>query len=116
MHRLSRHILGIDQGSLVLFSDFKDGGVMWTGEGARELRRRVEFAEAFSTAPVVHLSMSMWDMDQKTNQRADISTENITETGFDIVFRTWGDTRVARVRTDWLAMGEVASDEDWELH
>ena len=40
----------------------------------------------------------------------------MTETGFEIVFRTWGDTRVARVRADWLALGEVADEDDaWEL-
>ena len=57
----------------------------------------------------------MWDMDQKTNQRADISAELVTPDGFIIVFRTWGDTRVARVRTDWLAIGEVRGDGDWDV-
>ncbi len=54
-------------------------------------------------------------MDQKTNQRADISAEAITAEGFSIVFRTWGDTRVARVRADWLAIGPMQDDEGWDL-
>jgi hypothetical protein len=58
----------------------------------------------------------MWDMDQKTNNRADIAAEKITKTGFFIVFRTWGDTRVARIRADWLALGELHSDDDWDLY
>jgi hypothetical protein len=32
-----------------------------------------------------------------------------------MVFRTWGDTRVARVRADWMAIGEQRSDEDWDV-
>ncbi len=60
--------------------------------------------------------MTMWDLDQKTNQRVDIAAESITTEGFEIVFRTWGDTRVARVRADWIAMGEVADEDDWALY
>ncbi|MCB2116120.1 MAG: H-type lectin domain-containing protein [Rhodobacteraceae bacterium] len=115
MRRIASHLVGVDSGSVVLFSDFQDGGVMWTGEGPRELRRAVSFAEPFREAPVVQVTMSMWDMDQKTNQRADISAAKVTPEGFVIVFRTWGDTRVARVRADWLAIGEAIGDDDWEI-
>ena len=52
----------------------------------------------------------------KHNARADITAENITERGFHLVFRTWGDTRVARVRADWMAIGAVKSEDDWELY
>ena len=58
----------------------------------------------------------MWDTDNKHNARADISAEKITETGFHLVFRTWGDTRVARVRADWMAIGAVTSEDNWELY
>lgn len=88
---------------------------MWTGDGARELRRVVEFEEPFLSDPVVQVSLSMWDMDQKTNQRADIAAEMVNREGFVIVFRTWGDTRVARVRADWLALGEVRGEDDWDV-
>lgn len=88
---------------------------MWTGHGPRDMRRAVRFAEPFTGAPLVHVSLSMWDMDQKTNQRADISADKIGTTGFEIVFKTWGDTRVARVRVDWMAIGELRDDDDWEI-
>lgn len=114
MRRLSSHILGIDQGSVILFSDFKDGGLMWTGEGLRETRRSVTFSEPFRATPTIHVALSMWDIDQKTNQRVDISSDAITVSSFEIVFRTWGDTRVARVRADWMAIGEVSSEDDWD--
>lgn len=117
MRRIRTHRLGVDQGSQVLFSDFEHDGQMWTGEGAREFRLPVTFKDGgFSDAPMVQVGMSMWDLDQKTNQRMDIAAESITRLGFEIVFRTWGDTRVARVRADWIAMGEVEDEDDWTLY
>lgn len=113
--RISGGLMGVEQGKSLLFSDYKDGGVMWTGEGPRELRRPVSLTEPFRAPPAVHVSISLWDMDQKTNQRADISADEITATGFTIVFRTWGDTRVARVRADWLAIGPLAEGDGWDL-
>ncbi len=116
MKRLQNHLIGIDQGSVVMFSDFEKGGKMWTGEGARMRRKKVKFGAAFEKPPSVQVSISMWDMDQNRNQRADITAEKVTELGFDLVFRTWGDTRVARVRADWIAVGEVSHDDEWDLY
>jgi len=113
MRRLASHLIGVESGSVMLFSDYQDGGTMWTGEGARELRRVVAFAEPFRSAPLVQVTISMWDMDRRTNQRADISAEMINPEGFVIVFRTWGDTRVARIRADWFALGEISGEDDW---
>ena len=115
MRRFRNRITGVDQGSLMLFSDFETGGDMWTGEGARELRQTVEFSERYMSAPVVNVSISLWDIDQKSNQRTDITAENIRSDQFEIVFRTWGDTRVARIRADWLAIGDLADDEIWDV-
>ncbi|PZR00690.1 MAG: hypothetical protein DI533_09170 [Cereibacter sphaeroides] len=115
MKRIISGRVGIAQGSQVLFSDFADGGAMWTGSGPRESRHKVSFEQAFDQAPVVMVSISMWDMDQKTNVRADISAEKVTKTGFQLVFRTWGDTRVARIRADWTAIGALKDDDLWEV-
>lgn len=115
MKRMTTNSIGIDRGSTILFSDFEDGGKMWTGNGPREARKPVQFTGAFKSLPVVMVGISMWDLDQKSNQRSDISAEHISLTGFDIVFRTWGDTRVARIRADWAAIGEVSDEDDWEI-
>ena len=115
MKRISSGSIGILQGSRVLFSDFADGGAMWTGQGDRESRHLIAFKDVFLTAPVVTVSITMWDTDHKHNSRADITAEKITATGFQLVFRTWGDTRVARVRADWTAIGAVKDDDDWDV-
>ncbi|VDC26045.1 H-type lectin domain-containing protein [Pseudogemmobacter humi] len=107
--------IGILQGSRVLFSDFADGGQMWTGQGNRESRFIVNFREKFIAPPAVMVGLSMWDMDSQTNSRADITAEAVTVKGFHIVFRTWGDSRVARVRADWTAIGPLRDEDDWDV-
>lgn len=115
MRRFSAHTLGIDQGNVQLFSDFEDGGPMWTGHGPREKRVQVMFSEPFLDTPVVTLTVSMWDLGRETNARADLSADDIRPDGFTIVFRTWGDTRVARVRSSWMAMGPLRDEDQWDL-
>ncbi|MDU8927282.1 H-type lectin domain-containing protein [Alisedimentitalea sp. MJ-SS2] len=116
MKKFSTHSIGIAQGDDVIFEDFEDGGEMWTGTGHRERIKEIEFSEPFKEVPAVHVSLSLWDVDNATNMRAEVDAENVTETGFELVFRTWGDTKVARVRIGWMAIGPVKNDDDWELY
>jgi H-type lectin domain len=115
MKKISSGSIGLQQGSRVLFSDFADGGPMWTGQGDRESRHVITFKEAFTEPPVVMVGISMWDIDNKQNSRADLAAEKITAKGFHLVFRTWGDTRVARIRADWTAIGATRDDDDWDV-
>ena len=115
MKRMTAGQICILQGSRVLFSDYADGGAMWTGQGDRESRHMITFADAFVAVPAVMVSISMWDVDHRHTSRADVTAEKITKTGFHLVFRTWGDTRVARIRADWTALGAVRDDEDWDV-
>lgn len=108
-------MIGVEQGDTLLFSDFEDGGDMWTGKGPREARVAVNFSQPFRTQPVISVSLSMFDMDQNANQRADIGAENVSREGFEIVFRTWGDTRIARARAAWSAMGELTDEDQWDV-
>lgn len=116
MRRLSNHLIGIQQGSHIMFSDFEDGGQMWTGTGPRESRARLDFDEPFKTPPAILTALAMFDMDEGSNQRADLSHGNVTITGFDLIFRTWGDTRIARIRADWTAIGEIAATDEWDVY
>ncbi|MCK0119244.1 MAG: H-type lectin domain-containing protein [Yoonia sp.] len=115
MKRLESHAVGVDHGDVILFSDFEDDGEMWKGEGPRSARHSVTFSERYVDAPTVSLQMSMIDMSNDAFIRADLQPENISEAGFDIVFRTWGDSRVARIRVAWQAIGPLPSDDTWEL-
>jgi hypothetical protein len=88
---------------------------MWTGSGPREVRLAQSFKDAFLEPPTVTIGISMWDIDHKANSRVDISAENVTSTEFEIVFRTWGDSRIARIRADWLAIGRAQDEDAWDL-
>ncbi|WP_375259930.1 H-type lectin domain-containing protein [Citreimonas sp.] len=115
MQRFPRGQMAIDQGEAEIFSEFEDGGPMWTGSGPRERSRAVTFAQPFLDAPVVQVTVSLWDTDQSTNLRAEIAAEDVTPVGCTLVFRTWGDTRIARIRMRWTATGAVASEDDWPV-
>lgn len=115
MHKFSKHKIGVAQGDTALFSDFEHDGVMWTGDGARQTRVHVAFSERFVDAPAVHAGLSMWDISNDAYARVDIQTEDVTPDGFAIVFRTWGDTKIARVRVNWMAIGPVQDDDDWDV-
>ena len=54
-------------------------------------------------------------MDASTVIRADVAAETVAETGFDLVFRTWSDTRVARSRIGWMAISELIDEDDWDV-
>jgi len=115
MRRLDSGIVGIDHGEVVMFSDFEDDGQMWRGEGPRQSRESVSFAASYKTPPHVQVSISMWDISNRSNIRADVQAEKITADGFEIVFRTWSDTQVARIRVAWTAIGELPHEDDWQL-
>ncbi|MCH2094808.1 MAG: H-type lectin domain-containing protein [Rhodobacteraceae bacterium] len=115
MKELNARQIGIAQGNEDVFSEFETGGDMWTGSGDRERRKTVMFERAYRRPPNVQVTLSLWDMDTTAFVRADLRAEKITCDGFDLVFRTWADTRIARVRMAWMAIGELPSDDDWQV-
>ncbi len=115
MKSFRTHPIGVAQGEEVLFSEFAEGGDMWTGEGPRERRTPIKFSEPFRSAPIVQIGVSLWDVDTSSALRAELSAENITREGFEAVFRTWSDTRIARIRAAWMAIGEVPHEDDWDI-
>lgn len=115
LRRFGPFAIGVSHGSSEMFSAFENGEPMWTGQGPRIETLPVRFDEEFAEPPVVHVALGMWDMDRAANQRADIRAVNVTRQGFELEFRTWGDTRVARVRADWMAIGPVRHEDDWDL-
>lgn len=115
MRRFETTALGIAQGDVEVFSEFEAGGPMWTGAGDRERRRWVAFDTRFKTRPIVHVGLSLIDVDSSVNFRCDAHADRVQDTGFDLVFRTWGDSRVARIRMSWIAMGALPHADDWDV-
>lgn len=117
MQRFDGQSLGIDQGALILFSDFEDDGEMWAGEGPRLVRRPIYFSHAFAAPLALIVGLSMEDMDRQTNGRADICAEDIEADGSRCPFGpgATGDSRIARVRANWTAIGPLPDPELWTL-
>ncbi|MGE4325046.1 MAG: H-type lectin domain-containing protein [Pseudodonghicola sp.] len=115
MKKLHNHLIGVDQGDVALFADFEDGGPMWTATGPREKRRAVQFSTPFKAPPSVQLSIALLDADTQSAVRLELVAENVTAEGFEIVCRTWLDTRIARMRVSWMAIGSLPHADDWEL-
>ncbi|MEP2533673.1 H-type lectin domain-containing protein [Shimia sp.] len=115
MKRLRNNTIGVDNGDETLFSDFEKDGEMWTGDGPRERRKLIRFSSKYRAPPTVQVGLSLWDMDCEHNIRSEVVAEEVTNLGFHLVFRTWGDSRVARVRMSWLAIGELAFADDWAI-
>ncbi|MFN4101116.1 MAG: H-type lectin domain-containing protein [Pararhodobacter sp.] len=115
MFRFSSSEIGIIQGVVQLVSDFDTNGPLWTADGDRSVRRHVIFPERFLTSPAVQVAIVMWDIDGSTNQRGDLSVANVTPAGFEMIFKTWGDSRIARMRVQWTAIGALPDDDDFVL-
>jgi hypothetical protein len=114
MLKVTTHAVGVEQGD-VLFSHYEEGGSLWRGEGRREARTEVRFSQPFAKVPLVQVAISMWDIADGANSRVDAKAEEVGPEGFSLVLRTWGDTRVARARVGWLAIGTVPDPEVWDL-
>lgn len=115
MKKLNGHRVGVDSGCENVVSDFTDDGEMWVGQGQRARSLVVKFSEPFLRPPTVQLGVAMSDVSNDANARLEIAAEDITNTEFNIVFQTWGDTKIARLRANWLAIGEVETDEVWDV-
>ena len=115
MRRLGARAVGVEGGDVILFSDVEDEGPMWAGRGRRESRAQVFFSEPFLDPPSVQVALTMWDVSSETNARVDVRAEDVGREGFAIVFRTWGDTRVARVRVGWTAIGPLRDEDAWDV-
>ena len=115
MRKLENSVIGIEQGDVILFLDYEHDGDMWAGDSPREIWFAVSFSEKYSTASSVYVSVSMSDMSNAANARADLQSENATASGFVIVFKTWSDTQVACCRVAWQSIGPIQTDDAWGL-
>lgn len=58
------------------------------------------------------MSLSMGAIGRSANRQADIPADRVTRSGFEILFQTWGDTHVARIRAGWLIFGAGPHKDD----
>jgi hypothetical protein len=115
MHLSISGPLGIEDGEIILFSDYEHDGPMWSGTGPREARRQVVFKAPFSVPPSVRVWLTMVDISNEGNVRMDVQAEAVNAQGFAAVFRRWSDTRIERVRVGWQAIGAQEHSDNWQV-
>lgn len=97
--------LQITVGEGEVFNHVDSNDYMWADEGDRMVRQSILFDRAFSNLPMVSVGVTGIDASRAQNQRFHLRAENITNFGFDLVFVTWGDTKIARACASWTATG-----------
>jgi len=85
---------------------YSDGRNALTGQNQAGGVNHVNFTQPFTIAPTVHVGIVGIDLDHGANQRLKVFAQNITTTGFDMVFSTWANTKVWGVEASWLAIGK----------
>jgi len=75
------------------------------GTGTRTFRTWVPFSSPFQAPPTVTPALYGQDVQGGTNNRLVLGAENITTTGFTLVYTTWADTVVNSAWASWTAIG-----------
>lgn len=78
------------------------------GDSEHESRRytvEVFFAAPFNYTPVVTLSLTGFDIDQRDGGRVSLKAHNVNPGGFTAEISTWHGSRVYAVEFNWLAIG-----------
>ena len=113
MRKLKSAFVGVDQGSVHLFSDYDTDGPMWARSGEREVAKRIMFSELFARPPAVTVQIALLDSHSDHFLLMSFAATDVTCAGFTLVFKTWSDTRLAQVKMSWQAIGELPQDDDW---
>ena len=90
-----------------LFNHVDENGPMWSGDGDREVRFKLRFTASFQRIPHITLRISGMDSSCGQNLRFSLAAEAVTSESFVIVFKTWGDTKIARASVNWTAIGQA---------
>lgn len=83
----------------------------WALVGAPDWKRRrtfigrITFEKPFAAAPVVHVGLTGFDIENHDAARLLIAASNITPEGFDLGCETWLGTQIWSVTVSWLALG-----------
>lgn len=77
------------------------------GHGERKFIKHIDFKDPYDAyAPNVVVYLTGIVQNNKFNNRLQINPINVTETGFDIEYKTWWDSRIKRIWSNWVAFGE----------
>ncbi len=71
----------------------------------RVCRLEVQFEQAFTLPPLVHVGITGLDVSNRDNLRVKVRAAAISATGFTVEAQTWFNTEIWMVEVSWLALG-----------
>lgn len=74
--------------------------------GERSFSIEVNFDKPFDKKPKVVLSITMIDVDTKTNVRYNVEAISISRDNFTIKITTWSETKIYGIAGSWIAHTE----------
>ena len=90
------------------FVRFTNGGhYMNTGSGERTLEERIYFEEKYENIPHVMASISGLDEgnEDAPTIRIELKVEEIDTSGFNIIIRTWENSKLFNIKVTWTSFG-----------
>ncbi|HEX7444898.1 MAG TPA: H-type lectin domain-containing protein [Methanothrix sp.] len=76
----------------------------WTGE--RSFLQHIDFQQPFTEEqpPIVLVMLNGLDSSKDRNDRVTLTSESVTNYGFNIRYSTWSDTKLYGVWVTWIAL------------
>lgn len=93
------------QGGRIEVTEYTPGYGLHTGSGERYFTTWVPFGRNYSSAPTVLVSLSKFNMLGSRNTCLDVYPQNISNSGFELVYHTWWDCTVYLVAATWVSYG-----------
>lgn len=117
MQIFSHHAVGLQQGSSLMFSAFEDGGPIVVGQWRVEQVRRIcrLHTQVSADAGGSGAPSACGTLTATATSGPRSAPKTSPPAAFDLVFSTWGDTRVARIRADWIAIGALPHEDDFRV-
>lgn len=75
-----------------------------------EIIRDVNFYNPYAEVPEVICYLVHIDSLQLTNHRMHVDPKNITRTGFELHFTSWGDSQIFELEAEWIAFSKDRMD------
>lgn len=77
--------------------------------GERSILVPVKFLTPFKVKPDVVVALTFVDSDKSTNFRINITADQITKEGFNVIVKTWYDSKVYHVEGTWTAVAPAST-------
>lgn len=95
----------VQTGTYLADNRISNYSLAYGGELERTHEIFVRFQKPYLEKPEIITSVTVYDGSRDSNTRFEIKTKDVSKTGFTIVARTWGGTKIFAIGGTWMAIG-----------